>query len=144
MLAWFLVGCSGFQERWNRALAEPQPGDFTGAWQGRWVSEKTGHEGKLKCVVEPSAEASGRYAFHYWARWAFLSGAFSVEHPVRATGKSRWSFSGDSDLGIFGGLYQHEGEATEDRFQSRYRAAHGDRGFMEMTRPAPVLAPEIR
>jgi hypothetical protein len=130
-----LSGCSGFRSQWKEAVARPHPGDFTGAWQGRWVSRGSGHEGELRCIVEPDEERPGVYAFRYWARWGFLSGAFTAFYPVTQIGSGQWQFSGESDLGMLGGVYSHEGEATERRFEAEYRAAHGDHGIMEMRRP---------
>lgn len=131
------TSCSSFHEQWRQAASQSTPEDFTGRWEGRWVSTATGHEGKLRCLVTPSEDPQthGHYNFHYWARWGFLSGAFATVYPVRETAPGAWRFEGESDLGFLGGLYRHQGSTTGRAFDATYTATNGDRGRMQMRRP---------
>ncbi len=130
------TSCSSFHRQWRQAAAQPASNDFTGAWEGQWVSTASGHEGKLRCLVSPSADAEpGSYDFHYWAKWGLLSGDFAASYPVTRVSPNRWTFVGESDLGSLGGVYRHEGETTVESFKSEYTSSRGDRGYMEMTRP---------
>ncbi len=129
------VGCQSFDRTWRKATAAPMPQDFSGPWEGEWVSEANGHRGKLRCVVTPGAAPSDPCAFHYWATWGIFRGSFTTAYPVTSVGQGRWQFKGASDLGTLGGVYHHEGEATTERFQATYQSSRGDHGTMTMARP---------
>ena len=131
----FVASCGSFPSEWRRAVSQPIPTDLTGAWEGRWVSQTSGHQGTLRCVVRQDASSAETYHFHYWARWGFLCGTFPAVYPVQAIGPDRWAFSGHSDLGLLGGLYHHRGKATPTTFNATYHSTRGDHGTMQMRRP---------
>ncbi len=138
-------GCA-FDRQYNVAKAQSQPEhDITGVWQGRWVSEATGHSGKLRCIVTPLPDEDGsltpegkrRYKAWFHATWAaVLSGTYHIE-LIAEPKADTVHFAGSADLGwLAGGVYETEGQATGERWESTYRSKH-DHGRFEMTRPEP-------
>ena len=127
-------GCSTFHGKWKDAAARPIPSDdISGPWDGRWVSGKNGHTGRLRCVMTPAGE--GKYLAHFHATyWKILRVAYEV--PFTATNQGpQFSFSGTSDLGkLAGGTYTYEGTATPSQFDATYRCKY-DHGRFEMKRP---------
>ncbi len=137
LIAALISGCAspGFRDAWVQAVSGPAPTDITGAWEGTWKSEATGHTGDLRCLVTRDEETSNDYRFHYWASWKrFVSGEFVVEYPVTQRG-DRFSFGGKYDLGkSFGGTFTHEAVATPVTYDATYSAA-ADKGTVTMVRP---------
>lgn len=132
-----MCSCSSFDSAWREAVASPAPGNtLSGPWEGRWVSEASGHEGRLRCLIAPDLEQASNYHFRYWAQWGLFSGQFETSYPVEEVAPGRWRFSGDSDLGRLAGVYRHDGEATASDWRASYTSSKGDRGTMVMRRPA--------
>lgn len=125
----------GFQRQWERELdGRPAPGSrgITGPWEGTWKSEKNGHTGELRCLVE--AKDGGKYVFRYWAKWCGgLSGTFSLPCQVARAGGG-YAVSGSKNLGLFG-TYHHEGTITGDRFEARFRSNRKNLGALNLRRP---------
>ncbi len=130
-----LCQCSTYQSAWREAAAKPvQSSGLEGAYEGKWVSEATGHEGKLRCVIsKPEDAAANTYDFHYWAKWGLLSGDFKTPQTVTRIGNI-WHTSGAMDLGSLGGVYEQEAMVADGNFESQYTSSKGDRGTMSMTR----------
>lgn len=127
-----------FQHDWKAAAASVEttaPRDVTGAWEGTWKSEATGHQGTLKAVVSESGKKDQVYAFHYQATWRhILSATFQSEHTVRIQGKN-FVLTGQHNLGpMFGGIYHYDGTATPTMLKCRYRSDL-DHGLFELKRP---------
>ena len=136
-----LSSCSfGYQKRWQKAADSAQtsqPHDLSGAWQGTWLSESSGHHGKLRSIVTvlETSPKQTRYLFHYHATFAgFLSGAYKSEHT--ATEKDgKLIITGEQNLGkLLGGVYRYDGTATPQKFKATYTSKM-DQGVFEMQRP---------
>ena len=129
-----LAGCSSFGKHWRAAMETPPPSDsIAGAWEGRWVSERNGHKGRLRCVMEPTEE--NQYQARYHAKfWKIFSSSYTVPFHVQREG-TNFVFTGESDLGkLAGGVYHYSGSATPEQFRSSYKSKY-DRGRFAMRRP---------
>src|SRR5262245_29939210 len=59
-----LCGCSSFNRDWDRAAKTIPPGDsIEGRWEGRWISETNGHNGKLRCLMTRESETNYQARF---------------------------------------------------------------------------------
>jgi hypothetical protein len=129
----FACGCS-FSRAWKKAAKEPvASGSMEGRWQGHWLSEVNGHNGKLLCIV--SQQEQGDYAARFRATYKKLL-KFSYTVSLKAEQRDGvWHFHGEEDLGkLAGGVYQYEGTVTPTNFHSTYRSPY-DHGVFEMQRP---------
>ena len=128
-------GCSSFHSKWKTAVRQPIPAqDMAGPWEGRWVSAKNGHTGRLRCVMTQASP--NLYQAHFHATfWKVLRAAYEV--PFAATNTAgRFQFSGESNLGkLGGGRYAYEGTATPSNFDAAYQSKY-DHGRFEMARPS--------
>jgi hypothetical protein len=139
-----LTSCqSGFQAAWEDAAQKPSNHPLVGRWSGEWKSRANGHSGALRCVIVPrQAERtpSGEQDmdFYYHAKWAkVLSASYHHVAQVTPLAAGKWRITGSKDLGqAVGGVFSHEGVATENTFQSNYRAL-GDVGSFELKRFSP-------
>ena len=126
MLAPLTANCRDFQERWNEAAALGPEG-ISGRWEGEWVSAVTGHRGRLGCVVNPVAPSLWR--MHFRGEYSgFFRACYSTDFTV-IWREDRWTFSGQSDLGLLaGGAYAYEGQATLETLVCSYQSArdHGE------------------
>ena len=132
-----LTGCSTFNREWETALAQPHPtDDITGAWEGRWLSDKNGHNGRLRAVVKKNGPEE--YDAHFHAVfWKIFRATYHVPLQVDEQ-DGLFVLSGKQDLGFFsGGAYTYDGEATPTRFFSTYNSKY-DHGTFEMKRPEPA------
>jgi len=111
-----------------------------GRWEGEWRSEKTGHKGRLQCVIEPTEGED--YLAHYRAHYGgILSYSYAVPMRVHQEGNAVL-FNGQADLGwLAGGVYTYEGtilhpaDPPRATFYATYKA-RSDHGVFEMARPA--------
>jgi hypothetical protein len=133
----FLGGCSSFEDEWEASVerwtASEAPGGLVGPWQGRWLSESTGHSGELRCIFKQGE--NGGHEASYRARWGWFFSfeyALPIEIESRPDGVVR--FQSKADLGWPWGEYEQEGEATGARLRSSYRA-ESDHGTFELERP---------
>lgn len=134
LAAALLSGCSGFGREWRAAAKLPTPtNDITGRWEGRWVSESNGHNGKLRCVMTRATSDTCLAHFH-----ATYAGIFSFGYTATlnvTNDVAGFRLSGEADLGkLAGGVYRYDGLANPTNFLCRYQAAD-DHGRFEMTRP---------
>ncbi|MEW6158182.1 MAG: hypothetical protein AB1813_12160 [Verrucomicrobiota bacterium] len=134
-LTFLTVGCSTFHRDWREAAkTPPPPNDITGRWDGRWISQVNGHNGRLRCLISKTGD--GSYSARFHAKYKkILSFGYTV--PLTAkTESGKWVFEGQADLGkLAGGLYTYKGNASPTEFFSIYDSKY-DRGTFEMTRPA--------
>ena len=124
LLAPLTANCRTFHEKWTGAANVPPP---SGRWAGEWRSLSTGHSGPLRCVLEVQDDRRWRATFH--AGYARVFRACYATSLAVARRGDHWTFSGRSDLGrLAGGLYEHDGEVTDQTLRSRYRSAteHGE------------------
>jgi hypothetical protein len=127
-------GCSTFNYEWRREARKEHPtNDIVGAWDGKWISEASGHKDRLRCLM--SREPDGRYSARYYASYQrILHFGYTVLLDAQTT-SNRTEFRGSADLGkLAGGVYHYEGHATPTNFFSTYKSKH-DYGTFEMTRP---------
>ncbi len=137
-LCLLLCGCSTFNRAWRAAGQQPiSESPIEGRWEGRWVSEVNGHEGKLLCLV--SRRTDSEYAARFRATYLKVL-RFSYTVPLSVEHREGvWYFHGEENLGkMAGGLYHYSGRATQTNFHSSYRSKY-DHGVFEM-RPVPAGA----
>ena len=139
LLCVLLTSCgTRFNRQWKEAQSSNSrsvKSNIEGAWEGTWLSEGTGHEGKLRCVVGPALNSEGDHLFTYHATWkGFLNGTFKANHRVRKQGAG-FRFAGHHELPEWaGGNYRYEGTTREGRFEATYRCEK-DHGSFSMKRP---------
>src|SRR5688572_24991428 len=79
-------GCSSFHQKWKTAVHRPVPSSgLAGPWEGRWVSEKNGHNGRLRCVMTQTGTNSYHTHFHA-IFWKIFRAAYQVPFEVTETG----------------------------------------------------------
>ena len=104
-----------------------------GRWEGRWVSQVNGHNGKLRCLL--TRESDDRYLARFRATYG---GIFRFSYTVPLTFQahdSGWEVNGGANLGkLAGGNYYYEGRITPTNFSSAYRSKY-DHGSFELHRP---------
>jgi hypothetical protein len=140
VLAAAAAGCS-FDRQW-RALArgpaatQTQTDPLAGRWDGKWVSDRNGHSGRLRAIVTPADATSYRAEFS-----ALFLGIMRFDHGANLTAAAArepdgaMSFEGKEDLGaLAGGVYQYKGTADGQSFIATYECK-GDHGRFEMSRP---------
>ncbi len=133
-LAVLTSGCSTFNYEWRREARKATPtNDIAGRWQGRWLSEATGHNDALQCLI--TRESEDRYRARFRATYErVLHFSYTVMLDAKP-GTNSVEFHGSADLGrLAGGVYQYDGHATPTNFFSRYKAKQ-DRGTFQMERP---------
>jgi len=132
-----LTGCSSFNREYKAALTQPMPAnDISGPWEGRWLSDKNGHTGKLRAILRKSSDNEYNAYFHA-TFWKILRSSYQVPLKVNAE-NGRTTLSGEQNLGwLSGGVYTYQGEATPTSFFSTYKSKY-DHGTFEMKRPAVV------
>jgi hypothetical protein len=128
------VGCSSFNRDWKRAAALAAPtNDIAGAWEGKWVSDANGHNGRLRCLLTQTNEMI--YEARYHAKfWKIFSYRYTVPMRVRRNAAG-FTFTGDANLGwLAGGVYEYRGFASPTNFFSTY-VSKQDQGTFRMQRP---------
>jgi len=130
-----LSGCSTFNRDWKAAAANPNPANsIEGRWEGRWLSDHNGHNGRLRALIRRLD--NGQYETRFHAKYGgILSFGMQVNLDVKPAG-GLWQFSGQADLGKPYGVYRYEGKASGTNFFSTYKASF-DHGTFQMTRPQP-------
>src|SRR5215207_684634 len=108
-------GCGSFHRDWKAASARPVAQGITGSWEGKWISDVNGHNGKLRCLITEQEPGIYQARFHAWF-FKILSAGYVVQ-LVAAPAGTRTAFSGEADLGWFGGgVYRYEGHANATNF----------------------------
>lgn len=135
-LAALLSSCAGprFNKQWEAALAEQSdsPASITGPWEGTWLSEKNGHTGKLRAIVDETGEDT--YNFLYWATWGpGIRGTFQIDCEGEET-NGVTKVRGEKKLGPFG-VYGHDAEITPKDFDATFSSEKENLGTFEMSRP---------
>src|SRR4030095_1735842 len=109
LLCFVANGCSTFNYDWNIAAKQPTPlNDMQGRWEGKWLSEANGHNGKLRCLLTrlDDTQYKARYRATYGKVFRFSYDAYVT---VEQSNES-FKFQGDTDLGsLAGGVYHYEG-----------------------------------
>jgi hypothetical protein len=127
-------GCASFNRDWKRAAQQPTtPDSVAGRWEGMWISDVNGHNGRLRCLLtqEDAGEYRARFRATYWKVFRFTY-AVPLEFHAHDTG---WEFNGEANLGwLAGGAYYYEGRATLTNLHATYKSKH-DHGRFEMRRP---------
>jgi hypothetical protein len=133
----FVSGCSSFNREYKTALSQPIPAqEISGPWEGKWLSDKNGHTGKLRAVLRETGPNEYDAYFHA-TFWKILQASYRVPLKAEETA-GRTTLSGESDLGLLsGGVYSYEGEATPTTFFCTYKSKY-DHGTFELKRPTPL------
>ena len=136
------TGCSTFNKEWKAALAEhTSTTSIAGPWEGRWVSDKNGHTGKLRGILRQTNSEEYDAYFHA-TFWKIFSASYRVPLKFQEQG-DRTILSGQADLGrLSGGIYSYDAEVTPANFFSTYKSKY-DHGTFEMKRPEPALAEQL-
>jgi hypothetical protein len=127
----FHSGCLTYHTSWKKP--EPRKDDhIVGRWQGTWISEHNGHNGKLRAV---STHKEGNvYRFQFGATFMLL---LTASYDVNFTILPEDNFdalSGEAELpGYMGGLYTYEGKIENGKFTANYKSKL-DHGTFEMTK----------
>ena len=117
----------------TRQAADADP--LAGRWEGRWVSERNGHAGKLRAIVKPIDATA--YRVDYDAMYmGVLRFGYGMKLRAAPHDESRKvAFEGEENLGaLAGGVYRYKGVADGQTFTATY-ASRYDHGRFEMTRP---------
>jgi len=128
------AGCNSFNREWKKVGRNAVAGSgLEGRWEGKWVSEKNGHRGKLRCIVKKDGEV---YQARFHAKYQkILSFGYTVPLKVEPT-EDGYKFSGEADLGsLAGGVYRYDGRADATNFFSTYSSQY-DHGTFRMERPS--------
>jgi len=127
-------GCSSFNREWKAAAAVPPvPGTIEGAWDGTWLSDHNGHNGRLRAIVTKLNDDEFHARFHATYLKTLTFGQ-AVNLSVKQNG-TNFTFSGSADLGkLYGGIYTYEGNSSPKQFFSTYNCSI-DHGTFRMTRP---------
>ena len=142
MLAnWALVlvlgctGCSSFNREWKKAALQPAPAGLAGRWEGHWLSDVNGHNGRLRCLMTKVDDTTYQARFHA-IYWKILRFSYTVPLNVQCA-TNHCAFNGQVDLGkLGGGIYQYSGSTSLTNFQSTYSSKY-DHGTFRMARPQP-------
>ena len=129
-------GCSTtFNRDWQAAAAAPAPtNSIEGRWEGKWLSDQNGHNGRLRALIRKLD--NGQYETRFHAKYAgILSFGMQVKLDVKPA-DGQWQFNGAEDLGKPWGVYRYEGKASTTNFFSTYKASL-DHGTFQMIRPTP-------
>ena len=142
LLAAPMLGGCAFDRNWRRMVREQaaaapsaETGDaLAGRWEGKWVSEKSGHTGSLRAIITPVDET--RYHVDFDAMFfAVLRAGYAVDLSATQDAKGVTSFRGEKDLGgLAGGVYRYAGTADGQSFNATYESG-ADNGRFEMKRP---------
>ena len=128
------TSCSTFHREWDRAADVPPPATgLQGRWEGSWLSDVNGHNGRLRCLI--SAQPDGMFQARFHAKyWKIFSFGYTV--MLRAEpADGRYQFEGQADLGrLAGGLYRYEGHVERTNFFATYACKY-DHGTFQMSRP---------
>ena len=152
LLAVCAGGCA-FDREWRRlnraqfaatAKTTTAPADadpLAGRWEGRWVSERNGHAGKLRAIVKPIDATAYRVDYDAMYMGVLRFGYGMKLTAAREPGRDgngdgeRVAFEGQENLGpLAGGVYRYKGVADGRTFTATYESRH-DHGRFEMTRP---------
>src|SRR5689334_10561360 len=108
LLLVIVPGCTSFNTEWKKAAALPATDGMTGRWEGRWLSDVNGHNGRLRCVV--TKQEDGTYQARFHAKYqSVLSFGYTVPLKAERTNDT-YTFNGEADLGwLAGGIYHYAG-----------------------------------
>ena len=134
LLSLMTVGCSSFNREWKSALETPvRPGSVEGCWGGSWISDVSGHNGRLRCIITPGEETREYRAFYKATYKRILTFAYAVPMQTVSTNGS-YRLSGAHDLGaLAGGVYSYEATIKGDHFTATY-TSRWDYGEFRMER----------
>ncbi|MGH9159157.1 MAG: hypothetical protein ACRD2X_04130 [Vicinamibacteraceae bacterium] len=131
VLAAVTANCVGFRRRWREAAGETATGP-AGCWVGEWKSERTGHHGRLRCVLRPLGDDRWQAWFHA-TYFDMLRACYAVELQGQTSPEGA-RLRGQVDLGsLAGGLYEYDGHASSSEYHSSYECQY-DRGTFSLWR----------
>jgi hypothetical protein len=132
---WREMSHTGKGDDLTRSVMEDSPlrDPLAGRWEGKWVSEQTGHSGRLRAIV--TRVDGDTYRINYDAHFMGIL-RFTHAMNVAATREGETiKFHGEEDLGgMAGGVYRYDGTCNGREFTSTYDAKD-DHGRFEMARP---------
>ena len=134
LMAILLCGCSTFNRDWRRAESKPVTADSVeGRWEGTWLSDSNGHNGKLRCLMTRVDDS--KYEARFRATYAKIL-RFSYTVPLEMQPHDNgWEFNGEANLGkLAGGVYFYEGRVSPTNLFSTYRCKY-DHGVFQLQRP---------
>jgi hypothetical protein len=133
----FHSGCV-FQRDWRASQCCPTVAEgIEGPWEGRWKSEATGREGRVKAVVTRTGDATYVVQFQSTKLGVIPS---NLDVPMQVSFEDRqYVFSGEVDRNVLaGGSFQYAGYANREHFHTTYKTER-DHGVFELTRVGPTI-----
>ncbi len=129
-----LTGCCSFERDWRTCGSYVSPAnDLAGCWEGRWHSDKNGHNGTLRAIITKQGENEYHARFKATFAW-ILPYRFEIPLAVSEEGGVA-AFESQADLGkLAGGVYSYAGQADGCEFVATYCASGGDHGTFTMRR----------
>ena len=125
-----LTSCSSFHKDWQATSLQKTENrsSIEGRWDGSWQSDTNNHSGKLRCIVS-KADREDAYKFRYWGTFASIFRFdYTVEYDAQRTAKG-WQMQGESDLGIMGGVFNHQATIRDGTFDATYSSKWDDGNF---------------
>ena len=128
------VGCASVGGEWKLAAKEPPATeDISGAWEGTWLSKKSGHKGKLRCLMTKKSDSEYEAYFHA-SFWKLFAARYRVMLQATQTAENEFRLEGTAEIGgLASGEYTYRGVATPTRYSATYQAEK-DHGTFEMQR----------
>ena len=130
---WSLMGCTAFNRKWEEKLSDQKFNQGqTGCFEGIWMSDSNGHNGKLYCIIEEKKDGSLEAIFH--AKYKTIL-TFNYSLPITAEKlDDGYKLRGAADIGaMYGGWYSFDGLLKERSLNARYHNEY-DKGYFKMMR----------
>lgn len=128
------TGCRSFERDFAAAAKATTYNDpVCGAWEGRWISDRNGHRGSLKAVLQRDGEDQYRARFKA-TFWKIFSASYDVQLSADQTTATETRLNGSTDLGwLAGGDYEYDATVAGDAFDATYKSK-ADHGRFELKR----------
>lgn len=127
------TGCRSFERDYAAARATIYDDPVGGAWEGRWISDRNGHRGSLKAVLQPAGDDQYRARFKA-TFWKIFSASYDVQLSAEEAAGTETRLSGSTDLGwLAGGVYEYDATVAGDAFEATYES-QADHGRFELKR----------
>ena len=112
---------------WAASVAGADP--MRGQWRGNWVSQETGHRGRLNAHFRPVG--ANQYRATFTGTFAkVIPFRYGMRMNVKGQSGDTIYFGGSRSLGVFG-RFTYEACATPTYFNAQY-SSRRDRGQFEM------------
>jgi hypothetical protein len=133
MLAALFNSRAAFHREWKRYKNSATGNEgIAGRWTGQWISQRSNHQGELRCVLTPVSPDVYRACFY--ASFSLLFRVAYVTNLKTESMDGRVLLKGEEDLGaLAGGTYRCEGEVIGSEFNCQYSCKY-DHGIFRLKR----------